>query len=701
MGSDFQYTNANIWFKNLDKLIYYVNQRQKNGSKINIFYSTPSCYLYSLYKSNSTWSTKNDDFFPYAHRGHSFWTGYFTSRSALKNYVRRANTFLHSMRQIYLTGIIRFPSTNAVQVKKAFDILDQAIAVAQHHDAISGTERQVVADDYAFRLASSSAKLFKEFIKASAYYISPGYYCPLLNISECYPSENLDGIILILQNALGQHIDVWVRIPVNSSNYVVKDLNFNLVFFEVVVLYNETLSIPERNSKAHYELVFKAPAIPPVGYNFYEIQISDSTTRKHPLKKQMPHEFNSKFIFQNNYLSVEFDQNGNLLEINNLESGINTKLSQTFCFYKSMVGNNSAGQFQASGAYIFRSDGDPICMIVKSFIVQKGVQFSEIHQIFSNFISQTIRLYNDSKTLSFEWLVGPIDISDNIGKEIFTRFSSDLKSNSTFYTDSNGREILKRNRNYRPSWPFIQTETVSGNYYPVNSRIFIRDENANVSRQLTIVTDRSHGGSSIIDGSIEIMLHRRILHDDSLGVHEPLNETGADGNGLVVLGNFHLIFNLTKNSAKMHRELSHRINNQPLLLFTTEDFSGLKDDYFSFLNAPLPENVHLLTLMPDFNSKFNNSLLIRLEHFYELNDDPILSQPSIVDLKNLFNSELIIVLGFEELSLGTNMGVNEVDERLIFDRKSKSTKKSALFEITLSSMEIRTFRVWYSIKNSV
>ena len=55
-----------------------------------------------------------------------------------------------------------------------------------------------------------------------------------------------------------------------------------------------------------------------------------------------------------------------------------------------------------------------------------------------------------------------------------------------------------------------------------------------------IYTDRSEGGSSIRDGSIEIMLHRRILHDDKFGVGEPLNET-AYGDGLVVRGK-HLLY---------------------------------------------------------------------------------------------------------------------------------------------------------------
>lgn len=37
MGCDFQYSNARTWFKNLDKLIKYVNA----DGRVNTFYSTP------------------------------------------------------------------------------------------------------------------------------------------------------------------------------------------------------------------------------------------------------------------------------------------------------------------------------------------------------------------------------------------------------------------------------------------------------------------------------------------------------------------------------------------------------------------------------------------------------------------------------------------------------------------------------------
>jgi hypothetical protein len=55
---------------------------------------------------------------------------------------------------------------------------------------------------------------------------------------------------------------------------------------------------------------------------------------------------------------------------------------------------------------------------------------------------------------------------------------------------------------------------------------------------LSIVTDRSQGGSSMSDGSLELMVQRRLQNDDNRGVGEPLNETGlnANGVGLVVRG---------------------------------------------------------------------------------------------------------------------------------------------------------------------
>jgi hypothetical protein len=55
---------------------------------------------------------------------------------------------------------------------------------------------------------------------------------------------------------------------------------------------------------------------------------------------------------------------------------------------------------------------------------------------------------------------------------------------------------------------------------PVNSMMSLDDGKT----ELAVVTDVSMGGSSMEDGSLELMVHRRCQADDSRGVQEPLNE---------------------------------------------------------------------------------------------------------------------------------------------------------------------------------
>lgn len=84
-----------------------------------------------------------------------------------------------------------------------------------------------------------------------------------------------------------------------------------------------------------------------------------------------------------------------------------------------------------------------------------------------------------------------------------TRFDTDIQSNGIFYTDSNGREMMKRERDYRHTWKLTLVEKIAGNYYPITAKIAIEDN----TRRFAILTDRAQGGSSLTDGSIELMVN--------------------------------------------------------------------------------------------------------------------------------------------------------------------------------------------------
>lgn len=98
--------------------------------------------------------------------------------------------------------------------------------------------------------------------------------------------------------------------------------------------------------------------------------------------------------------------------------------------------------------------------------------------------------------------MGSIPVEDKVGREIITRFDTDIASNGIFYTDLNGREMLKRQRDHRDTWNLTLIEKISGNYYPVTAKIAIEDD----TRRFSILNDRAQGGSSLTDGSLEVMV---------------------------------------------------------------------------------------------------------------------------------------------------------------------------------------------------
>ena len=115
LGSDFQYQDADHWYRNLDKLVHYVNL---NGT-INAFYSTPSLYVDEKKKWAGTYELRTDDIFPLADNAHNYWSGYFTSRPALKRQVRVATGVLGVARQLAVITNTSAAEVGSASVKRS------------------------------------------------------------------------------------------------------------------------------------------------------------------------------------------------------------------------------------------------------------------------------------------------------------------------------------------------------------------------------------------------------------------------------------------------------------------------------------------------------------------------------------------------------------------------------------------------------
>ncbi|XP_040842159.1 lysosomal alpha-mannosidase-like [Ochotona curzoniae] len=685
MGGDFHYEYANSWFQNLDKLIRLVNAEQANGSQVHVLYSTPACYLRELNKANLTWSVKEDDFFPYADGPHQFWTGYFSSRPALKHYERVSYNFLQVCKQLEaLTG---WEANKGPYGWGTSTVLEEAMAVLQHHDAISGTARQNVADDYAHKLAIGWRPCQVLMSNALAWLsgsIEDYSTCPDLNISFCVLSQISARFQVTIYNPLGRKVVHMVRLPVNEGTFLVKDPKGHAVTSDVVMNPQAETQIPIP------ELLFSA-SVPALGFSVYSIARVSRQNPKFYIPKYIPrHPSSDVLMIKNEYIRATFSvETGLLIRIENMDQKVVLPVSQSFFWYKASIGDRKLRQ--SSGAYVFRPHRRrPLPMsqradiyLVKSSLVQ------EVHQNFSDWCSQVVRLYRGQRHLELQWTVGPIPTSDGWGKEVISRFDTPLDTKGYFYTDSNGREILTRRRDYRPTWSLNQTQVVAGNYYPVNTRIFIKDGQT----QLTVLTDRSQGGSSLQDGSLELMVHRKLLRDDFRGVGEALLEQGS---GLVVRGRHLVLLDAVDQAAAGHRLLAEKEVLAPQVFLAPGGgapyFQGApRRTQFSGLLWELPPSVHLLTLArwgPD-------RLLLRLEHQFALGEDSgrNLSSPVTLNLQDLFST--VTITHLQETTLAANQ-LRESASRLKWtpDTDAAPYPPAApvnLTAITLQPMEIRTF----------
>ncbi|KAG8652721.1 alpha-mannosidase At3g26720 isoform X2 [Manihot esculenta] len=658
MGTDFKYQYAHTWFKQMDKFIHYVNQ----DGRVNALYSTPSIYTDAKYAAKESWPLKTGDYFPYADAVNAYWTGYFTSRPAIKGYVRTMSGYYLAARQLeFLKGRSKAgPNT---------DSLADALAVAQHHDAVSGTEKQHVASDYAKRL-SVGYKEAENVVGASLSCIAESksksgcanttikfQQCPLLNISYC-PGSEVDlskgkGLVVVVYNSLGWKRENVIRIPVINENVNVKDSVGREIESQLLPLFDAPKTIRNYHSMAYmgsspdvtpkYWLAFSA-SVPPLGFSTYIISAATSTTKRAAAVSRQK-VYNSE-VTQNDSIEIGpgnlkliySGKEGKLTQYINGRNSVKVSVEQSYSYY---AGND--GSFQASGAYIFRPNGTyPINSKGQvAFTVLRGPLLDEIHQRISSWIYQITRVYRGKEHAEVEFTVGPIPLDDGIGKEVVTKITTTLNNNKTFYTDSNGRDFIERIRDYRKDWDLQVNEPVAGNYYPIVGKYYLR-----------------------ID---------------------PLTE-----------------------GAKWRRSYGQEIYSPFLLAFAEQDGNNWTNNHVTTFSAMdpsyvLPDNVAIITLQELDNGK----VLIRLAHLYEIGEDKDLSTMASVQLKKVFPYKKIKKV--TETSLSANQERAAMEEKRLKWKSEGSSGEEAkvargkpvhpvALVVELAPMEIRTFLVDFNKK---
>ena len=710
------------------------------------------------------WTVKQDDFMPYSDCSHCFWTGYFVSRPALKRFERVSSSFLLAARQ--LEAMLDYTGhVDDLTCNQAMYELEDAQGVLQHHDGVSGTSKQHVAYDYAKRLQKGIdgvadpcivRKIRRLLLGSEADsndYLADLTYCQLLNETKCDISmeatarrsppdgDEIDTYVVVY-NSMARKRSVVVNLPVATSDvFRVDDMegSSSTLVSPIPSLWKNSDKDEIISKHPKYVLTFDASEIPAMGAKLFRIQKEPyGPSDLHNLEKNIDDD--GHLEISNGFVNITFDPvTGNIHRIG--DQSVENLTS--WAYYTSFDSDRHAlhgGDKQNSGAYIFRPSmpgQKPHPIHAKSAKVIDTAVGVEVHVEYSEPWLQTkTRILKEKPFVEIEYLVGPIPIDDGLGKEIVVKYNTGVENDGIFYTDTNGREFVRRQRNFRPTWNMAVYEPVAGNYYPINAAIYMDDG----SQSFSVVTDRTQGGGSITDGALEIMVHRRTVKDDARGVGEPINETDVGinpyfpwgdatriGNGIVIKGTHRILvgggkpndningkgIDERRGGASLARSVMDDSFADPIVFVATASSSQkipFQTTSFSGISGDLPENVMVITKkrLDGHGSKLSNgrftSYLVRLGHQYGLDEDETLSKPIDVDLATLFPGQTISSV--IELTLSGNRDVASwKKERLDWfagdgsRRRHDNDDANALggntgsFKVTLSAMDIKTFNV--------
>lgn len=658
LGDDFRYNFEIEWtqqMENYGKLFRYINNRTEWNAHVQ--FGTVSDYFKEVnFRLNGNESKQlisiEGDFLPYAdiyaNFRPSYWTGFYTTRPFYKQLSQELEYWLRTAEILYSLGKTLVPQNMRKIVINDYSFLissRQTLALFQHHDAITGTSKEVVMRDYGQKLHKAildtmsivshvTQMLLMQHTPAERTWTSQVYpnmyrsasHEPTKSLSISVP-EN--GRKIILFNSLSIERTEVVSVKIKYPQIKVVDSNLKDVQFQINPIFTDELSV----SKTTFELLFVA-TLKPMSYTVYTI-LRVQEKEHHKLSKtsvslSMDNDAAGSFtksafsfeeqnkkdiVFDSPKLRVTFSHYGHINSIYLKDSGISKDLNIDFLTYHSWI--------YRSGGYLFNPDTKamPIRNQTNHFpllSVIRGPLMSELNIIYHNYLKFSVRLYNHEKAPEALQLKVTSDVSKSLDDvELIMRIKCDIENNKLFYTDSNGFHMLKRK--YVPELP------VQGNYYPATSAIFIED----ALLRLNVLLPHAHGVTAT-DNQLEIMLDRKIHNDDGRGMGEGIEDSQELSRVFWIIPESS---NLKRNDIQLSPAafwLSLSLL-YPLTTLVSEysKMDRIKND-FLFLGGSWPSEVHLVNLrslpmMENYGSPSNNSLMILLQRHTSEASNPFLN----------------------------------------------------------------------------
>lgn len=645
LGDDFRYiemAEADLAYENYQKIFDYVNSHP--NLKAELKFGTLEDYFSTLRQEATKKTTTKEfsnsplsvpgfpslagDFFTYADIHQDYWSGYYVTRPFYKAVDRVLEQTLRAADTLFM--LARAFHGNEIATLSG-DVLERQrrnLALFQHHDGVTGTAKDHVVVDYANKMhdgiveleslmAASVGEILGQKVRSTPHLfesveLRKSY--DMLPVSKVVEIKNFKVQRVVFYNPLEETLQQVAMVMVDNPAVCVFDSLGKPVQSQLSPDWGAgiTASFTSKNHRLHFPVT-----VSPLGLATYLItadtdncdtaSLSSVSVFNEPRDFMCPDPYlctyhpggHERVSISSSQQSLVFSTQTGLLMSHKSSNGNELPVEEEIAMYTS----------QGSGAYLFRPQGEaaPLVQSGGLVLVSKGPLVEEVHSVpkFNTLapLVRSARLYAgktiQAASAEFEYYV---DFARNEfnDRELITRFKTDLNNKRIFYTDLNGFQTMRRET--------YSKIPLQGNYYPMPSLAFLQCPGG---RRFSIHSRQALGVASLHKGELEIMLDRRLIHDDSRGLGQGImdNRPSRVVFQLLVERNTSFSSPASDFHSKVPSLLSHLVNDQlnyPAHLFfdTPQPFTSIQattlnndmDTSFAPLRNSLPCDLHIVAM---------------------------------------------------------------------------------------------------------
>ncbi|KAI6220621.1 Alpha-mannosidase [Aphelenchoides fujianensis] len=513
IGDDFFFGSDNDFednYRNYKAIAEHVNSNP--DYKMKIKFATLADYFDALHSENVRLPVLRGDFFPYTENRegpHAWWTGYFVHRPDFKRLERITQGKLRRL------DILRVLSGKPDKAE-ALQTHRRNLALAQHHDSITGTSKPPVMADYKQRLIEAG----HQFRQLEADVWGELDYVDFYNEGErLHFNSTITGHTLTVFNPRTTSEPQRISVFVNTKNVVVVDESGALIAAEVFPYMNLTAWTPLQNA---FELVFYLP-VPALGTTKVSVQVGNkagstvvvdqmettpNTTMVSEEERDGPAgpANDEDFLIEFESFSFRFNEYGGIKSFKRGDNSEELKLRMNYAYYSD---NGGAYVFAPSdrqkSAVLKPATAEPLFFIGPQTVrVFSKLQFENpTNYVLYQFLEIPRAQMDASVEIRVELISSPIPLD---GHTFSLTLESGIENDDAFYTDVNGLYLTKRFANDNIS--------LAGNFYPAASSSLIEDH----AERLSVLFGQSTAVSTSRRGNLEFFVDRNVKGSDGKGL---------------------------------------------------------------------------------------------------------------------------------------------------------------------------------------